>query len=501
MHPPEQRAATAIVALADLVDRHLALDTLLNDLTRRIARVMDAERATLFLVDRARSEVFSIAGVLPEIPEIRLRMGQGVAGYVAESGEVVNVPRTHEDTRFCPETDKRTGFQTDSLLAAPVLAGNGQILGVIQLLNKRGGAFTRVDELTVEALARQTAAVVEATTLPTALDRTPGAGDDRIVVEERFDGLIGESAAMREVFRNITRAARTEATVLLQGDSGTGKERVVLALHANSPRCEGRLVKVDCAAIPVALMENELFGHERGAYTGADRRAEGKVAAASGGTLFLDEVGEVPLEAQGKLLRLLQDRVFERVGGTEPVTADVRVVAATHRDLEAMVEEGRFRRDLYYRLKVVPIRLPTLRERGEVDLSLLVRHFLSSIGRRHRRSGLRLSDAAWDRLRAHTWPGNVRELEHCIESAVVLTDGEIIDADDLSLPIGRGVSPACATTARAAGEPQTLEAVERAHILRVLEETGGNRARAASMLGIGRNTLARKLKAWGCERT
>jgi Nif-specific regulatory protein len=239
-------------------------------------------------------------------------------------------------------------------------------------------------------------------------------------------------------------------------------------------------------------MENELFGHERGAYTGADSRARGKCEAADGGTLFIDEIGELPLALQGKLLRFVQDRELERVGGTRTLTADARVVAATHRDLEAMVGRGQFREDLYYRIKVVQLGLPPLRERGADDVLALAEHFLDLYRRKHGKPMIHFGMAARARLVAHRWPGNIRELEHTVESAVVLCEGSEIGPAHLALAAGGGDAVAAGDEFR----PRTLAEVEREHILRTMAAAGENRSRAAELLGIGRNTLVRKLKQY-----
>jgi Nif-specific regulatory protein len=310
--------------------------------------------------------------------------------------------------------------------------------------------------------------------------------------------------------------------VLLRGESGTGKELFARAVHVNSRRQGGPFVKVDCAALPASLIENELFGHERGAYTGADQRAVGKLELARGGTIFLDELGELPLSAQGKLLRVLQDRELERVGGTETVKLDVRVVAATNRDLEQMVEAGTFRADLYYRIRVVEIALPPLRERGADDIVRLARHFALTAARRHGRGVPVLSPEAERVLARHDWPGNVRELENALESAVVVMDGDEVRPEHLALAsrralrVGVGVvggAPSAPSaphaTAGAApvaaprgpfvdadGRVLTLEALERLQVEAVLARERDNQSEAARVLGIGRNTLARKLRAW-----
>jgi Nif-specific regulatory protein len=247
---------------------------------------------------------------------------------------------------------------------------------------------------------------------------------------------------------------------------------------------------VDCTTLPAGLIESELFGHERGAFTGADRRVQGKVESAEGGTLFLDEIGDLPLELQGKLLRFLQEHAFERLGGRQTIKTDVRVITATNRNLEEQIKAGKFRKDLYYRLRVVELVVPPLCERGPGDIEKLAGHFLDLYARRHRRKARGFSPAAMARLYGHDWPGNVRELEHCIESAVVLSQGKEIGEEELSLPGGTG-----ATDSGRGYPPGTpLAEVEREHILQTLKACNNNRTEAARRLGIGRNTLARKLK-------
>jgi Nif-specific regulatory protein len=318
----------------------------------------------------------------------------------------------------------------------------------------------------------------------------------------RFNQIVGESDPMKRVYAVVEKAARTDATVLITGESGTGKELIARAVHQNSARKGQAFVKVDCTTLPEALMENELFGHEKGAFTGADRTVPGKLEAAHGGTLFIDEIGELPLKLQGKLLRALQDRELERVGGTKTISVDVRFVCATHRDLPRMVEEGTFREDLYYRIRVVPVPMPPLRERGRDDLVRLIEHFVDKFARRHNRGSVQLTEEATARLMAHTYPGNIRELEHIIESAVVLCDGETIHARDLSMP-------AKATSARTpsshtlpgvviVGDPNVpLSTLEHEHIRLVVQACQGNQSEAARKLGIGRNTLARKISGAG----
>jgi Nif-specific regulatory protein len=515
--PPADRHSAVLLAVSEFLGREVALDDLLRTLIDRIAAVMEADRGTLYLVDRGKGEVFSRAAHLPELPEIRLKLGQGIAGHVAQTGETVNVPTTTADSHFFAGVDQKTGYRTASVIAAPMRDRNGTIIGVVQLLNKRGGPFTREDGEALAVLAAQAAVAVEATTFYPLLLRAPAEARESLPLADRFNRILGESEPMRLAYRLTTKAAASDATVLVRGESGTGKELFARAIHVNSRRRLGPLVKVDCAALPASLIENELFGHERGAYTGADQRTVGKFDAAQGGTLFLDEIGELPLAVQGKLLRALQDREFERVGSARTVLIDARVVAATNRDLEQLVADGKFRDDLYYRVKVVEIRLPSLRARGPEDIVRLSRHFVHAAARRHGRDAPVLSEAALARLTAYPWPGNVRELENCLESAVVIMDGSVILPEHLPLPERtRPLSPGASESsdpdepaplerlaetegplpASAAGI-RPLEQVEREHILSALAKVAGNRSLAARLLGIGRNTLARKLRDYG----
>ena len=477
-----------------MLDRQVDLDRVLERIVHEAERLLAADRATLYLVDHARNELVSRVANLPEIAEIRLRVGEGIAGTVALTGEAVNVPFGTRDPRFTQRIDQLTGYRTRSLLAVPVRDPADCIVAVLQVLNKAaGGEFDRDDEAMLLELAGHVASVLDATSLRSQL--RPG---QTLPLAFRFNHVVGESAAMRQVFDRTARAAATEATVLVRGESGSGKELIARAIHFNSERRSGPFVKVDCGALPEQLVENELFGHERGAFTGADRGAEGKVQAAAGGTLFLDEVGELPAPVQAKLLRLVQDRTFFRVGGNRAEHADVRFVCATHRDLERDIVAGKFRKDLYYRLRVVEIKLPALRERGHADLDRLIDHFVFEYGRRHGRAGLRLTAEARVRLHAHDWPGNVRELEHCIESAVVMSPSDAIPADVLPIDVtGSEPTSTVAPEGAFSTELRPLRDVERDYIDHVVARCGGNRTQAAKVLGIGRNTLIRKLQGEG----
>jgi DNA-binding NtrC family response regulator len=323
----------------------------------------------------------------------------------------------------------------------------------------------------------------------------------QVAAQDRLGGLIGRGAAMQEVFQTIRRVAASHVTVLIHGESGTGKELVARAIHELGPRSRGPFVAVNCAGIPDGLIESELFGHERGAFTDAVERRIGRFEAASGGTLFLDEIGELAAPVQAKLLRALQERRIERLGGSGSIAVDVRVLAATHRDLEKDVASGRFRPDLYYRIHVVPIELPALRERRE-DIPLLAAHFLEKARAGSGRAPARLAPAALGALERYSWPGNVRELENAIEHAVALAEGDAIEVEDLPRALVRTTRLGALHDAVRSGElgfEQATADFERELLLEALESTGWNQTRTAERLRMTRRALKLRMDRLGIE--
>ena len=320
--------------------------------------------------------------------------------------------------------------------------------------------------------------------------------EEEVRTGHNFGEIVGDSAALRRVLKQVETVAPADSTVLIRGETGTGKELIARALHELSPRRDRTFVKLNCAAIPTGLLESELFGHEKGAFTGAISQKVGRFELAHQGTLFLDEVGDIPPELQPKLLRALQEQEFERLGSTRTVRVDVRLVAATNRDLAQMVADGRFRNDLYYRLNVFPVVLPPLRERRE-DIPMLVRHFIQRFARRMGRRIESIPASVMDALVCYHWPGNIREMQNIIERAVILSPGR-------SLRVHLGDLQPAATEAQApAGEPVTLADAEREHILGVLHETGwvvGGPKGAAARLGMKRSTLQKKMKKLDISR-
>ncbi len=485
--PPERLAEQAAAGrggriardLRTLLDIAAALQSLRStaELARRLLELtlaaVPGERAALVLADRGEGDedLFTLdrAGGTAPFPVART-----VVRRVLEE----RIALLAEDT-----TDG-----VARVLAAPVLHLD-RSLGVLYV--DRAGPGARFDAGHLE-LAAAVAGVAGAP-LATAR-RIEWLEEENRRLADAFDrDLVGESPRMREVYRLLRRAAATDATVLLRGESGTGKELAARALHAASPRAGRPFVVVNCATFSETLLESELFGHERGAFTGAVARKAGKVEVADSGTLFLDEVGEIPPPLQAKLLRFLQEREFERLGNPRPLRVDVRVVAATHRDLERMIQEGTFREDLYYRLSVIPLHLPPLRERRE-DIPLLASHFAALAGRRLGRATAGFTPEARACLLRHSWPGNVRELANAVERAIVLGDGDLIRPEDLPETLLEAGPPPGAAGAR---YHEGVAAAKRRLVQEALAEARGNVTRAAALLGLHPNYLHRLLSSLG----
>jgi two-component system response regulator HydG len=357
----------------------------------------------------------------------------------------------------------------------------------------RGGAYDFVTKpLDVEALALALDRAVQNKTLRDEVKRLRRAVDE----SRRFGALLGTSPAMRRVYDLLDRIVDSNATVLVTGETGTGKELVARALHERGRRRTGPFVAVNCAALPEALLESELFGHVRGAFTDAHASRKGLFVQAIGGTLFLDEIGEMPLALQAKLLRALQTRKVRPVGSNDEVAFDVRLIAATNRDLDSAVEEERFREDLYFRINVIQVEMPSLRMRGG-DILLLAQHFVERYAAQAEKRVVGLAPEAAERLLAYVWPGNVRELENCIERAIALARGETIGPEDLPEKVRAFRHSHVLVGSDDPAELPRLEEVERRYILRVMEAVGGNKTLAARVLGVGRKTLYRKLEQYG----
>jgi transcriptional regulator with GAF, ATPase, and Fis domain len=446
----------------------------------------DAQRLRLF-VSRGRGK----------IDEFEVMIPVGIAGWVAKTGEGVICNDVHQDERFYPGIDQRTGFRTRALMCVPLRHGE-RVMGVLEALNpSTPDEFAPPDLSLLEAFATVVAAALErARTVSSLRDSN---AELRAEAADRYQLVLGPSAAMRSVVALARRAATASTTVLLLGESGTGKEVVARAIHAWSPRVEAPFVAVNCTALTPELLESELFGHERGAFTGAVAAKKGRFELADHGTLFLDEIGDLAPSLQAKLLRVLQEREFQRVGGVKDIRVDVRIIAATNRDLKAAVGAGRFRDDLFYRLNVITIALPPLRNRQE-DVLLIAHHFAERFSREMSRPTPALGEDVLRTLTAYPWPGNVRELQNVIERAVALGAGSSIDVADLPLELQLGDTSA--PTAESGEEVDlaslplraAIDSFTRGHIERALAAAAGSQTDAARSLGLPQSNLSRLMK-------
>ncbi|HUU43589.1 MAG TPA: sigma 54-interacting transcriptional regulator, partial [Planctomycetota bacterium] len=425
--------------ISQTLDRSLDLRDVAHPVLTLLARRMGMVRGTLTLLNRKTGEIsIEAAYGLSETQRRRGKyvLGEGVTGRVVQTGVPAVVPRISEEPLFLDRTGaRRDPSKKDvSFICVPIKIGN-EVIGALSADRLFDESVSLREDLRVLSIIASM--VAQAVKLRQAVEEeTQRLLDENLRLQEELEdrfrpaNIIGRSAAMQEVYDLIARVCKKETTVLIRGESGVGKELVAHAIHYNSPRAKKPFVKVSCAALPENILESELFGHEKGAFTGAHARRTGRFELADGGSIFLDEVGDLTPAMQIRLLRVLQEREFERVGGTETIPVDVRVIAATNRDLEDLIRTGEFRQDLYYRLNVFPIHIPPLREH-KTDILLLADFFVEKYRRRHRKAIKRISTPAIDMMMAYHWPGNVRELENCIERAVLMSNDEVIHGNHL----------------------------------------------------------------------
>jgi formate hydrogenlyase transcriptional activator len=504
----KQGEEALLLEVTNALVANLDIHSLLAAISASIRQVTPHDYASLALCDPAirtlRLHVLvSPKGADPLGEGIPVSIADTPAGEVFTSREplVLNNLEAQPD-RYSAEFMRRwTGLGLKSGCWLPLLH-RGRPLGALIIGSVKESAFTEKDVLVLSHAANQVAIAIDnAETFRQVAELKERLSEEKAYLEEElrteynFEEIVGESAALKRVLKQVETVAPTDATVLILGETGTGKELVARAIHNLSGRRERTFVKLNCAAIPSGLLESELFGHEKGAFTGAISQKIGRLELAHQGTLFLDEVGDIPLELQPKLLRALQEKEFERLGSTRTIPVDVRLIAATNRDLTQMVRDREFRSDLYYRLKVFPIQVPPLRDRAE-DIPMLVHYFVQKHARRMNREIETIPPQAMQALERWRWPGNIRELENLIERAVILSSGSVLRVPLAELGPGDAAeaAPAAATT---------LEAAEREHILRVLRETGGLIAGprgAAARLGLKRTTLNAKMRKLGISR-
>ncbi len=500
----ERDRLRVLLEVNNAVVSKLDLHALLNAISASLRRVIHHEYTSLALFEPEMNQMRMLALDFPQgkgliREEMLVPLEGSISGKAFRNRQSLVLDRSAMDEFFSPTSRLLRDEGVRSVVCTPLIT-HDRVLGTISLASLRDAAFQQGDVDLLVQVAGQVAIAVENALafqeigeLKNKLAQEKLYLEDEIRSEMNFDEIVGESPALRSVLKHVETVAPTDSTVLIQGETGTGKELIARAIHNLSPRREHTFVKVNCAAIPTGLLESELFGHERGAFTGAIAQRLGRFELANGGTIFLDEVGDIPLELQPKLLRVLQEQEFERLGSTQTVRVDIRLVAATNRDLAEMVAERTFRSDLYYRLRVFPILVPPLRERQE-DIPALVRYFVQKYARRMNRTVETIPAETLDVLVHYAWPGNIRELENLIERAVIVSPGPV-----LRVPLGEFKVPTELTA-----DIVTLHAAERDHIVRALEATdwvlAGPRG-AAAKLGMKRTTLQSKMLKLGVRRS
>ena len=490
----EVRELSLLFDISRTLGRSMDLREVLGPVLDAMAEHMGMERGTLTLLNRQTGEISIEAGhglSASQLERGRYKLGEGITGKVIQGGHPAIVPRIAEEHLFLDRTGARKGLRKrdTSFICVPIKLGN-EVIGALSA-DRLFDENMSLDE-DVRLLAIIASMIAQAVRLRQAvqeerqqlLDENARLQED---LRERFRpaNIIGNSRAMQDVYDLIAQVAHSDATVLITGESGTGKELVAHAIHFNSLRAAKPFVRVHCAALPDTVIESELFGHEHGAFTGAVAQRKGRFELAHGGTIFLDEVGDLSAATQVKLLRVLQEREFERVGGTETLKTDVRVITATNGDLETLIADGAFREDLYYRLHVFPIHVPPLRER-RADVLLLADFFVEKYAKANHKTITRISTPAIDMLMAYHWPGNVRELENCIERAALLTREDVIHARHLPPTLQM---PEAAKITRGGTLQSVLDNVERDLIIDALKAARGNKAKAARALGISERLM------------
>lgn len=474
-------------AISSWVSSVQDLDKLLQLIIESATGVVRAEAASLLLLDPTTNMLYfkvTTGAKGEEVKEFRIKIGQGIAGHVAETGQPLLIADAQQDNRWMREISDSIDYETRSMACVPLIIDNSTI-GVVQVINKKDNTqFTHADMAVLEEFSSLAALAIGSAR---SLEQVRQENQDLKKELGEKHQIIGKSVILNKVLEDAQKLSRTKTTALIQGESGTGKELLARLIHRESPRKEKPLVVLNCAALPEPLLESELFGHEKGSFTGAAGRKLGKFETAHEGTLFLDEIGEMAPGIQAKLLRVLQEGVFYRVGGNTPITVDVRVLSATNKNLKKEVEEGKFREDLFYRLNVVQLNIPPLRERLE-DVTFLVDHFLDVFKKETGLSGLTISEAAMDKMSRYNWPGNIRELRNAIERAVVMGNGKTIMPEDLpitaSLPKFAGLKVGLTLD-------EALNEFKKEFILLNLRHTGGNRSNAAKVMDIQRTYLSR----------
>lgn len=497
-----ERDWRALLEISQRVNSSLDVEVVLEQTLEMLAEVVQADASSIWIVDEINRTLYcaiATGGRSEQIKNIRLPWDAGIVGWVVQNDHWYLTTDAMHDERHARDVAVQVAYDAHTLLCVP-MHSRGRVIGCIEVINKaQGNPFQDKDLVQLSIFANLVGLAIENARSFSLIQQENQTlrrelGDRRIQPKP----IIAESQKMREVVELVERVAPTDSTVLIRGESGTGKEIVAQTIHALSPRSRGPFVAINCGGIPENLLESELFGHEKGAFTGATSRRIGRFELAKGGTLFLDEIGDMPHPLQIKLLRVLQSRQFERLGGNEVLHADVRIIAATNQDLEQLLKEGRFREDLYYRLNVISMFLPPLRERRE-DILPLARYFSKQASAKLHRPPIDFHEDAEQLLLAHDWPGNIRELENAVEHAVVLARTPEIRAVDLPFNVQGVLGRETVLNTY----PDPLEEAQRLfrkdHIRRILNRHKGNRTHAADALKIQRTYLSRLIKELNLE--
>src|SRR5262245_21903109 len=502
VHTRESRRLMTLLEISQALSGTLNLRSALHRVLEVLAKHHGTVRSMVTLLHDNGELLVEASDGLDQSPHaIRYRLGEGIIGKVVQSSKPIVVPRVSREPTFLSRAAKRPELPKEELsfICVPILL-NRRAVGAlgIDLKFKADRNYDR----SIQFYGIVASAIAQAVKIQRLIeeDRKKLVDENtqlRQELKERYDfsSIIGSSGPVRQMYEQMSQVAATNTTVLIRGESGTGKEMVAHAIHYNSPRANKPFVKVSCAALPDSLIESELFGYEKGAFTGAEQRKKGRFELAEGGTLFLDEIGDINVGTQVKLLRVLQEREFERLGSTDTIKVNVRLLAATNKDLERAIAAGTFREDLYFRLNVFAIFVPPLRER-KADLLLLVDHFLEKFSREHRKNIKRISTPAIDMLMSYHWPGNVRELENTLERAVLMCDSQVVHGHHL--PPSLQTAEASGTVTRVSLS-DAVAGFEKDLIQDALKTTRGNRAKAARLLDTTERVLNYKVKKYGVD--
>lgn len=503
-----QQQLNALHQISIVLSRSLDMEETLRSMLQTLSDIAHMQYGLVSLFDHNRSALFiqAVYGidaeVVKDVKSVRYRMGEGIMGTVMHQGHSLVIPRVADDPRFL---DRLNLYDYGlPFICVPIPGADSQPIGVLAAQPQSADeselpARTRFMEMVANLIGQTVRLIGKVHSEHEAIKTERDSLRRKVRSQYGFDNMVGQTQSMRQIFDSIRQVAKWDTTVLVRGESGTGKELIANAIHYNSPRVNGPFVKLNCAALPDSLLESELFGHEKGAFTGAVKQRKGRFEMADGGTLFLDEIGEISAPFQAKLLRILQEGEMERVGGTDTLKVDVRIVTATNRNLEDEVRKGNFREDLYYRLNVMPIQLPALRERLE-DVPELAKFLVQKLSEKQGRQ-IQISDGAIRMLLSHDWPGNVRELENCLERASIMSETGLIDRDVVLFHTNDRPQTGMNTLA-AVNKPAIVTDVdfndpqldERQRLIAALERCGWVQAKAARLLGMTPRQIAYRIQ-------